>query len=165
MAQTNIYAPPKSNLELKVTDEKCIINQLKWSSTWHLFLLTVVTLGIYNLHYMKRQTAIINTNIKDENKVSNWFISFTIVFAYASLLFLIPSYLYEEDHTLNKVAYLLEKLLNICIIVWIFKARNRLNQLLKTPEMKEYWFHGLWIFLFQSLYFNYKINAIHQEKA
>ncbi len=50
MKDENIYSPPKSNL-VKSKGDEIIVHQLKNQSTWRLFFLTVITLGIYIAHY------------------------------------------------------------------------------------------------------------------
>ncbi len=49
MGSENIYAPPQSNVvpELKTKGIDSMIKKLKSQSTWRLFFLSIITLGIY----------------------------------------------------------------------------------------------------------------------
>lgn len=68
----------------------------------------------------------------------------------------------EDGHPVEKVSNLADMICGISIIVWGFKARNRMNQILDSAENDSKWFHGLWTFLFSPLYFNFKINQLNE---
>ena len=80
--------------------------------------------------------------------------------SYASLVLFIAYMFVEEGHPIEGVSGLVDMIVSIMLIVWGFKARNRVNSSCDfTPESSD-WFHGFWTFLFSPLYFNYKVNCI-----
>ncbi|MCG8685545.1 MAG: DUF4234 domain-containing protein [Desulfobacterales bacterium] len=161
----SIYAPPKANL---VQDDgrlsgTILVRELRKQSTGKLLLLTIVTLGIYSAHYIERQTVIINKYINDGNHIAKGLVSTILLLAYGSVLFIVPSFFFEETHIINVVGDVLEFVWSILVIVWSFKARNRMNHLLSTVKGEKAWFHGFWTFFFQYLYVNYKINQLNEN--
>ena len=83
--------------------------------------------------------------------------------SYITAILVIPYSLLEEGHIIERVSDLSDKIFNICLLVWAFKARNRMNTILQIKAGSPHWFHGLWTFLFQGLYFNYKVNKLNEN--
>lgn len=167
MSDENIYAPPKANVVQQddIFSRDTLLRQLKKESTWTLFFLTFITLGIYSAHYIKRQTSIINEHIDDTLRVSDGYINSILILSYVSVLLIIPYFFIEEGHPVNTVSNLLDRLWVIMVLIWAFKARNRMNILLSCEKGSESWFHGFWTFLFQQLYFNYKVNKLTEPSS
>lgn len=140
-----------------------IIAELKSQSTWRLFGLSLITFMVYAAHYMKRQTEIINNNCEQEDKISDGFITFILAISYLSLFLLIAYFFVEETHPVARIGDTVDRISNICYIVWGFKARNRMNIILLSEKKNKEWFHGFWTFLFTPLYFNFKINELDEE--
>ncbi len=140
-----------------------LVGQLKSQSTLRLFLLTLITLGIYSTHYIHRQTKIMNHRLDGEHKISENLVKFIFVFAYISVILTIP-YLFVPERPTEPVYELLDLIWAILIVVWAFKARNRMNMLLGASKGQPHWFHGLWTFLFTNLYFNFKVNKLNEMK-
>ena len=140
-----------------------LITKLQHQSTWRLLFLGLITFGVYWAYYLKRQSSIINEHIEEPQQIPVGFVSAIFVLSYLSLFMLIPYALVEEGHPVEKFSDLLDVVWCIGIIVWGFKARNRMNSLLPHDEVKEYWFSGLWTFLFSPLYFNFKINKLESR--
>jgi hypothetical protein len=142
-----------------------LILKLKHQSTWRLFFLGLITFGVYWAHYLKRQNHIINEYLDEPQKIPEGLILAIFVISYVSLFMLVPYFLVEEGHPVEKFSDLLDFVWCIGLLVWGFKARNRMNALSSNEESKNYWFSGLWTFLFSPLYFNFKINKICKQKA
>jgi len=140
-----------------------ILRSLKRESTWRLFFLGVITLGIYVAHYIKRQTACMNQYLDKEKQISGELVGAVLILAYISAILFVPSLLVEEGHPIAAISNLLDTIWEILLLVWAFKARNRMNMLLSATKGSEAWFHGLWTFLFTALYFNFKINTLSEK--
>ncbi len=143
--------------------EKNIIGKLEWGSTWRLLFLTILTLGIYAAHYIKRQTLIINEYLEDGAEIPIGFVRFLLIYNYFMAAMFVPYLLLlEEGHPAERVIDLLESIWSIWVLMWGFLARKRMNVLLNSSKGMGEWFHGLWTFLFTPLYFNYKINKLNK---
>lgn len=137
-----------------------IIGQFKSQSTWRLFFLCLITFGIYTAHYIKRQSQIFNQHLDEERQISEGFLGFILILAYITVILMIPGFFLNEGHLLGAISDLLDNIWGILVLIWAFKARNRMNMLLAVTKDQTHWFHGLWTFLFTFLYFNFKINSL-----
>lgn len=137
-----------------------ILPELKQGSTWKLFFLGIITFAVYFAHYIKKQTAIINAHSAEEERISDRFITFILAISYLSLALLVPYLFLDETHPLSALSNLVDFVNNVAFLVWGFKARTRMNNILSAQPGQPGWFHGLWTFLFTPLYFNYKINCL-----
>lgn len=140
-----------------------ILRQLKSQSTWRLFFLSLITLGIYTAHYIKSQTKILNQYFDEKNQISSGFLDSILILAYISVILSIPYFLVEEWHPVLAISDLLDFIWGVLLLVWAFKARNRMNTMLSVTKEQTGWFHGLWTFLFTTLYFNFKINELVEK--
>jgi hypothetical protein len=122
-------------------------------------------LGIYTAHYIKHQTTTINQYLDKERQISEGFISSILILAYVSVILIVPYVLAEEGHPIEAVSDLLDSVWGVLVLVWAFKARNRMNMLLAATEDQAHWFNGLWTFVFQAFYFNFKINELNENFA
>ena len=146
-----------------------IVCQLKSQSTWRLFFLSVITLGVYPAHYLKRQTTIINQHLDSERQISEGYVNFILILSYVILILNVPYVLTEEGQTvvLTEEGAPVEAIINLLdwawfffVVNWVFMAINRMNMLLASTK-----FVGLLAFLFSFLYFNYKINDLNKDVA
>ena len=139
-----------------------IIPELKYGSTWKLFALGFITYGVYLAHYIKKKTSVINDHYEGNDKISDSFVNFVIVINYISLALFFPYLFVEETHPIAVLSGLIDLICGIAFIVWGFKARNRMNEILSAQKNQNVWFHGLWTFLFTPLYFNFKVNKLNE---
>lgn len=139
-----------------------IIRDLQSQSTWKLFLLSVVTLGIYTAYYIKKQTKILNQHLDRSQQLSEGFISFFLIFSYLSVVLIIPYFFVEEGHPIELISDVVDNVWNIIALVLAFKFRNRMNTLLNSTPGQHNWFHGAWTFFFGFLHINFKINQLNE---
>lgn len=142
-----------------------LLSDLKYGPTVKLFVLGVVTYAVYFAHYMKRQTAFINQHCEPEERISEGLITFIMVISYLSLGLFIAYLFVDETHPIAALSGLVDFVNNVAFIVWGFKARKRMNQLLASEAGETGWFHGLWTFIFTPLYFNFKVNQLSEIDA
>lgn len=142
-----------------------LIEQLQDQSTWRLLGLGIVTGGIYWAHYIKKQTARLNARLAGEAVISAGFIHAILVLSYLSVALAIPYVLTGDGQAVNLVSNLADLASSGLLIVWGFKARNRVNTLSAFRKGDDGWFHGLWTLLLTPLYFNYKVNQLNAGGA
>jgi hypothetical protein len=128
-----------------------------------LIFLSLVTLGIYSAHYIKRQTLTLNVYLDKERQISEGFVNSILILAYVTVILLVPYFLVEEGHPIETKSDSLDTIWAVLVVIWAFKARNRMNTLLAAPKGQADWFHGLWTFLFTVFYFNFKINTMNEN--
>lgn len=138
------------------------IHRLKRFSTWKLFFLSIITLGIYTAHYARQQTKVIDELDHNKTPIGQTYVSLLFWLSCISATTAVLSILDETNLGLRMVDTLLSLSVNILMLVWAFKARNRINQALGAAPKAWYWFHGFWTFLFSPLYINYKINCVSE---
>ena len=144
--------------------EHSLIRELKSQSTWRLFGLGFITFGVYFAHYIQRQTDIINKYCEEDDEISDVLVTMILVLSYVSILFFFAGIISREgSQILEEIQNLIDTVANIFFIVWGFKARNRVHQILEIRKYSYSWFSGLWTFLFTPLYFNYKVNELNEE--
>lgn len=139
-----------------------LIEKLKDQSTWRLLGLGIITYGVYFAYYIRRQTDKINTHLDGNTAISNGFVNSILVMSYISAALLIPYVIVPYDHPVETVSELADRIWVIMVLVWGFKARNRVNTICSFDRYSPIWFHGFWTFLFTPLYFNYKVNKLNE---
>ena len=88
-----------------------------------------------------------------------------MVISYLSLALFIPYLFVEETHPVAALSGLVDFICSVTLIVWGFKARNRMNVILSNSKTDNEWFHGFWTFLFTPLYFNFKVNKLDKSRT
>lgn len=158
----NPYAPPKAQISIKDRGDGNLLQQLRYGSTWKLLGLGVITLGIYFAHYILKQTKAINKKVHPSERISGALVYSILISYYLSVILFIPPLINEDLIFLEKVSDSIDNASSILTIIWGFKARNRMNQLLNFTKSDSSWFNGLWTFFASPLYFNYKVNWLNQ---
>lgn len=136
------------------------VYELRSQSTWRLFGLTVITYVVYPVHYLKRQTQILNGSLRPADQISDGFMTANFMFAYLSLGLLVPYFFVEEESLLATFSEIADMVSGILILVWSFKVRNRLNQFLGVKLLGPFM-----TFFFEFLYINYEINKLCENKT
>ncbi len=158
--EENPYTPPKALLAFEKEEAENLLPILKYGSTWKLVLLSIVTLGVYLGFYIVRQNKNLNEKLRSEKKISNILGYSVILMSVLSLFGLFTFFFEEKAEMIELVSDLFDSLAGLLMIVWGFKARNRVNQLLGAEKGEEHWFHGGWTFFLSPFYFNYKVNCL-----
>ena len=140
------------------------IQQFKDQGTFKLVGLGIITYGVYLAYYIKKQTARINEIIGEEERISKGFVDSIIAMSYISLILFFAYLEVDDGHPVEIVSDIFERVLAIMLIIWGFKARNRINSAYEITTEDHEWFHGFWTFVFSPMYFNYKINCICRDR-
>jgi len=93
------------------------------------------------------------------------FVNAILVMSYISLILFFAYIAVDDGHPVEKASNIFDYVLGIMLLVWGFKARNRLNSIYEISTNDKEWFHGFWTFLFTPMYFNYKVNCICEESV
>lgn len=130
-------------------------------SVWAVLGLSIISLGLYYTYWLFTRTQIIN-------RVADRPISMILVHSVLGLLMLnlIVSFVsgYNPDNEqyrhLAGIIGLGYSLLNL---FWVFSVRQRLHKMTLAGERSLFWINGIWTFLFQVLYLQFKINEYIEE--
>ena len=141
------------------------IQQFKDQSTAKLVGLGIITYGVYLAYYIKKQTPRINKIIGEEERISKGFVDSITAMSYISLILFFAYLEVDDGHPVEIVSDIFERVLAIMLIIWGFKARNRIHSAYEITTEDTEWFHGFWTFGFSPVYFNYKINCICGDKV
>jgi hypothetical protein len=141
-------------------DREKIITHLKSQGTWCLVLLSIITLGIYTAHYIKRQTCIFNKYLDREQKISSLLAYLIMFISYERVIVLLLSVFMNQliSEDMNFFRNLLRFIL---VIVWAFQVRNRINKLLLLSANRTLWLNRGLTFFFTIFYINYMINSLN----
>lgn len=142
-----------------------LITSLKSQSTWKLLGLGLITYGIYFAYYARSQSLIMNRHLTGSSVISTSFTTTLLILSYVSLALFIPYLLVDDGHPIELISNIVDLSCNILLIVWGFKARNRVNMICGFRSDQPEWFNGFWTFLFTPLYFNYKVNTLSEKIA
>lgn len=165
MTDINPYQPPEADL-IQAGRDNDLLSDLQEQSTWRLVGLTIITLGIYEAHYVKRQTERINRYLADvESQISDELVLGFLVVSYLSVALLAYFLLGSTTPEIETISNLIDRVWMVLAIVWGFKARNRMNKLYALEKGRSERFNGFWTFLFSPYYFNYKVNKLNQQLA
>ena len=130
-------------------------------SVWAALGLGIISLGLYYTYWLFTRTQIIN-------RVAEKPIPVILVHSVLGLLMLnlILSFVsgYNPDNEqyqlLASITGLIYSLLNL---FWVFSMRQRLHQMTQAGERSLFWINGIWTFLFQALYLQFKINEYNDQ--
>ena len=136
------------------------IQQFKDQSTAKLVGLGIITYGVYLAYYIKRQTARINKIIGEEERISEGFVDSIMALSYISLILFVAYLIVDEGHPVEIVSDITDRVWALMLLIWGFKARNRIHSAYEITTEDTEWFHGFWTFILSPVYFNYKINCI-----
>ncbi len=144
--------------------QRALIWELKWGNTLLLLLLSVVTLGGFPIYYVWRQTRIVNRYVDRDERISIVLVGIIILLGLAALLLVVPA-VFLEDESLGNLSDISGRVAAVLIILWVLKARRRMNEFLEAEPGDETWFSWPASFFFPVLYFNVKVNSIAKSIA
>ena len=145
--ESNPYSAPTA--DLSVANDDLISGNFQRFSAWWVFLLTIVTLGIYPVYWVYTRAQTVNR--LHENPIAPaWLYLMAIFFA----LTFVAQFLFADGS-----AYLLANLAYLVTYVGsLFKVRNRLKDLMGNSTNSAYELGPVLTFFFNGIYLQYKIN-------
>lgn len=143
------------------------IKKIKRISTWLVFFLSIVTVGFYTFYWLYKRTIIVNQSLDKEDRISTWLPIVTIVSAVLYLILTIVPLVFffsinpDAASIMISMGTFFSFIYMIGFLVWLFKFRSRLNILSGSTSGEQFWLGGIFTFFFNILYFQWKINQMH----
>lgn len=131
-------------------------------SAWGVFGLSLITLGIYPLYWLYTRTT--QLNIHTREPISSGFVFSTLILYFMGLMGNIADAL-EWNVEITLALALAGMVGTIMFIVWAFKIRNRIHDLVGANNGDSKWFSAVLTFFLNSLYLQYKINCLIDEES
>ena len=135
-------------------------------STWHVFALNILTLGLYYPYWLYTRTMIINQ--VHTKKIPDSLISTVFAILIINILFAFVAGAPAEEQTNQVTLNPLSLMYIISTWLWAFTIRNRIHQMTHAVKHSGYWLNGILTVLFPLLYLQYKINEYidtHQAES
>jgi hypothetical protein len=140
-----------------------ILNKLTRQSTFAIFILSILTLGLYQVYYMQTLTKLLNEELPENERIETG----TIALLWAAVIVSALIRLIELFDELSPTTALFDLLLRfgvlVALSVWQFAWRKRFYAVTDTPKGHAIEFEGLYILLFGSLYINAKLNSFRDK--
>lgn len=137
---------------------------LRSQGTWRLFILGVVTLGIYYAHYCARQTRVINEHA-GRNAIPAALVAVMFITAYVSLALFIGYFFVDEQHPIAVASNASDWMTVLPVMIWGFCARRTVNGLLSLGASDPHRLSRIWTLFFSPLHFNYMVNRMNEAPA
>jgi len=161
----NPFEAPQANLETESSGELSFINAFTRFTAWGVFGLSIITAGLYMYYWMFSRVKNLNTGLSSEQKIPSLLTNTVIatgiiytIFAYA------PGFVDGSIVAVVAMATLVFMVIYmVTYLTWLFKFRNRLNILTGAKKGDQLWLGGIMTFFFNVIYFQYKINQIHDN--
>ncbi|MCM8532235.1 MAG: DUF4234 domain-containing protein [Lentisphaeraceae bacterium] len=150
----NVYSAPEADV-IEETYADRDINNFKHFSAWGVFILSIITLGLYQIYWVYSRTKVLNQSVS--NPIGGPFIK--IVTSLYVLSF-ISSYV-PLGESLQVPLMIFNVVAGILSVVWNFKFMLRVETLMG----KETKLSGLLTFFAHVIYLQYKINEAIEKGA
>ena len=134
------------------------IMKFKRFSAWWVFLLSIITFGIYPLYWMVSRTTTINT--LHEQKIPTGLI---VAMVAATVLSILSGLLDEENTTLLIISAVVNIAYMVLYLIVLYTMRNRLRDIMNRSSHSTYAIGPILTFFFSVIYFQYKINQCIDE--
>ena len=156
-----------STNQISQPETRINIQELRTRSTPGAILFHTITSAVWGVYFLNTLTNSINASL--EPRESHLYISETLtvttmILAWMNALVIVPLAIMPENLFLLFFNFVVVCASPVCLLIWAFKVRNRLNTLLGSDPHSSSWFHGGFTFFFSVLYITYKINCLKQSE-
>jgi hypothetical protein len=141
------------------------IEELRTRSTLSVVLLSIVTWFVWPVHFLYSLTLLINASAAPSDRhlrISDKLVVTSFVLAYMSLALLAVTILVPASSSIAIILEFATRASGVCMLIWSFQVRNRLNTLLQSTTDSKSWFHGFYTVCFVWIYINYKLNKLKE---
>lgn len=155
--------PYSAPLSLLAQEDGNPLDDFKRFSAWGVFGLLVVTVGIYYVYWLYTRSQVLAQY--KELEISPILINVVLaayagIFAFSFYLGMNPG-----DARLISVVNILQAVMTIANLIWLFTFRSRLNKLSGLKRGDGGWAGPILTFFFHVIYLQYKINKIKDGEA
>lgn len=164
---SNPYSAPDADLAVKSSGSGIdSIKEIPRFTAWAVFGLSLITFGIYSYYWLYSRTTQLNNMSAPENRVASWLpitavsliaVSWILSFAPLASADLATSTAFSGISAIISIVYI------VFYIMWIFAFRKALHALSGANKGDMFWLGGIMTFFFNTIYFQYKINQIHDN--
>jgi len=117
---------------------------------------SILSLGLYGTYWLYTRTQIIN-QVHDKKISMN--VPHTVIgLLLINLIFSIMSGTNTDNMEYRELASLSGLCFSLGNVFWVFLLRNRIHRITLAGEKSLFWLNGIFTFLFQVFYLQYKIN-------
>lgn len=165
---TNPYATPKADLIIK-SSSSGDINSLPSVPTFTTIILSLATLGMYDLYWMYTRSKLLN-EISDSKKISRRFVAVILtleIITYPFTVYYWVTFLSKMEVSkaiqvpideLDSIVTILTYSCLILTLFWAFIFRRVFHEVLKIEYGNPLWGNAGLVILFEMYYLNFKIN-------
>ena len=136
--------------------QKGFVEIFETESALKTLMLCILTIGAYLIYKLYRFTSQINQHT--EHKISNLFVTTTIVLFIISLGSLIYGLANYHDLTILKSSIGIHAISSAFDVTWIVMVRNRINLITGSSKGDKLWLKPLITSIFHVIYMQHKIN-------
>ena len=153
---SEVWPPPPVNSPAAVESPLAAMGNFQVQSPWLVLLLSVVTLGVYTVFWLRKNIVILN-RLRPDLKVSPGTATFALVFSVFSLILDVASWV-SRSQSIDSFSNILDRLYGLLVLILSFQMRNAFNTMLQAQKGGPLWFSGLWTWLLSAIYLQHQIN-------
>ncbi len=159
-----VWPPPPMNSPYPEAEASpfAALNNFRVQSVWLILFLTLITLGIYAIFWLRRQNQTLNI-VRPDLKVVMLYGNIVLAVAFVSAGLDVASMI-DSAPGLETATNGLDRIFGIMALLLTFQVRNGFNLLLRAQKGDGRWFSGLWTWLFGTAYLQYKLNKSIQSQ-
>ncbi|QDP02315.1 DUF4234 domain-containing protein [Thalassotalea sp. PS06] len=152
--EENVFEAPQADLGVHSGNKPIL--EFKRFSAWGVFLLGIVTLGLYYIYWVYNRSQ--KTNALSQNKKAS-LISIYIVIACLIGLISLP-FVFVDQQTIANAEGIINLVYFIAWIVAIFSLRSAIAEIINMSgeDAEPVYLNGILTFFFSAIYIQYKIN-------
>jgi len=153
------FAPPEAD-----ASPLAALREFRVMNVWLVLLLTLITLGIYSVFWLRRQNATINM-LRPDLKATPLFGNIVLGVAFISTGLDIASMI-GSSSSIEGASNILDRIFGLMVLVLSFQVRSGFNLLMRAQKGDAHWVSGLFTWLFRVVYLQYKLNKnIRSQQA
>ncbi len=125
------------------------------TNTFSLVLLSLLTLGIYNAMWLFKNNSVIEDILEDKVLDHKFIIVLAALMGWSSFL--------SAETDFATVGALLSMLSGVVYIIWAFKAKRLIQNMMLNDYKIDYSMNSIYTFFFNIYYINYCINELEED--
>lgn len=162
-AAPSVWPPPPTNSPFPGAATFAPMQGFREQSVWLVLLLTIITLGIYGVFWLRRQGTLFH-QVRPDLMPAGALLYGNIVLGFTCLSAgLDIASVFSDVSGLSTVSSGLGRVVGVLVLVLAFQVRNGFNSLLGARRGTDLWFSGVYTWLLNVVYLQYKMNKTIQR--